>query len=494
MPKGVEQIHDGGSDTQGSSQRERVIQAAEGPSLRPREDGRPKYDESNDIDTEASSTVYEAGDELMGSQGDVSSPSSGVREGECPRTLRSRPAKQEPADSAEQIRGSRVISIKTRKRACDDDGEFELPSPAKRGRKPSANTEIKRFDKDLQSILARFTSKAQDSESLSSEVRELERQVKGLEVKLDKAQNAYKEARMLLKKETGRLQDEKNQLQRTTKLMIALEEAKRDSLNYVKVSDSEVSSAWMMLSYNVRDLVSQCLTEQPSNQVQRLAALVKWHRFRFSEDVPSLRTNILRRAIWRTLVSAIFRGYTRIWQGELGQYLTQTLSGNDYAFLKDPRYPKIISQTKSRVTADLDEDAHLDQDSLHSKVESLHRELQFFIPESKDREFRDKMKRLIEHAVGLHIVMMKSKAIFLVKWIGDNDGTNLTTYDPATMDTTLGNGGADAHDFYVKFVEAPGLVKIGNADGEDFDQNMVLCKSRVILGDKVDKVDLESGF
>lgn len=335
------------TDTQGSSQRERVIQAAEGPSLRPREDGRPKYDESNDIDTEASSTVYEAGDELMGSQGDVSSPSSGVREGECPRTLRSRPAKQEPADSAEQIRGSRVISIKTRKRACDDDGEFELPSPAKRGRKPSANTEIKRFDKDLQSILARFTSKAQDSESLSSEVRELERQVKGLEVKLDKAQNAYKEARMLLKKETGRLQDEKNQLQvendelqdaydklrseigqRTTKLMIALEEAKRDSLNYVKVSDSEVSSAWMMLSYNVRDLVSQCLTEQPSNQVQRLAALVKWHRFRFSEDVPSLRTNILRRAIWRTLVSAIFRGYTRIWQGELGQYLTQTLSGN----------------------------------------------------------------------------------------------------------------------------------------------------------------------
>ncbi|KAK1240939.1 hypothetical protein MKX07_006372 [Trichoderma sp. CBMAI-0711] len=452
MPKGVNQIHDRGSDTRGSSSEERAIQAAEGPSLRPREDGRPKYDESNDIDTDVSSTVYEAGDELMGSQEDILSPSSGVMEGECPRTLRSRPAKQEPADSAEQSRGSRVISIKTRKRACDDDDEFELPSPAKRGRKPSANTEIKRFDKDLQSILAKFTSKAQDSESLSSEVRELERQVKGLEAKLDKAQNAYKEARMLLKKKkTGRLQDEKNQLQvandelqdandelrsdigqRTAKLMIALEEAKRDSFNYVKVSDSDISAAWMTLSYNVRDLVSQCLTEQPSNQV------------------------------------------------------------HNYASIKDPRYPKIISQTKSRVIADLDEDAHLDQDSLHSEVESVYRELQLFIPESKDREFRDKMKRLIEQAVNLHIVMMKSKAIFQVGWIEDNDGFNLTTYNPATMDTSLGNGGADAHEFYVKFVEAPGLVKIGNADGESFDQNMVLCKSRVILGDKVDNVALES--
>ncbi|KAJ4861037.1 hypothetical protein T069G_06025 [Trichoderma breve] len=40
----------------------------------------------------------------------------------------------------------------------------------------------------------------------------------------------------------------------------------------------------------------------------------------------------------------------------------------------------------------------------------------------------------------------------------------------------------DASNSFVKFVEAPGLVKIGNADGEQFDTQMVLCESQVILG------------
>ncbi|KAL6868455.1 hypothetical protein J3F83DRAFT_773467 [Trichoderma novae-zelandiae] len=507
MPTGVVHSSDDGGDAPASSQGESAAQTSDGSSPRSRRDDRPKSPDSNDIDSQVSSTADEAGDELMESQEDVPSNKAGREEGETSRALRSRSVKQEPVDSTPQTQSRRVV-IKRTKQSCDDD-EPELQKPAKRGRKPLASTEIKKFEKESQGLLERFTSKAHESESLRYENQDLKDQVRKLEFKLGKSRQAHKESEMLLKqkkdqqqRENARLQDENNELRdendkleadfkkRISELVAALDDNKRDATKYVKVSDSDIAAAWMLLSYNVRDLVSQCLTEQPSNHYQTLKSLIRAQRLLWQDIIP-LRTNILRRSTWESLVSGIFSGQAYIWQGELGQFLTQSLSGKGHASIKDPQYLKIISQLKSKVIADLDEKSSVHQNALSSEVEKVWSRLGPFIPESKDKEFKDRMEALFTQAVDLHIIMMKSKAIFQVKWIGENDGTTFATYDPVTMEPYLRDGGSEDT---VKLVEAPGLMKIGNADGENFGQNMILCKSMVILQEKDDGFVLESDF
>lgn len=90
--------------------------------------------------------------------------------------------------------------------------------------------------------------------------------------------------------------------------------------------------------------------------------------------------------------------------------------------------------------------------------------------------------------------MMKSKAIFLVQWIGEYDGKELVPFDQTKMSSLQYGDEFDASNSFVKFVEAPGLVKIGNADGEQFDTQMVLCESQVIVGKHDDEdTDEEDG-
>lgn len=118
-------------------------------------------------------------------------------------------------------------------------------------------------------------------------------------------------------------------------------------------------------------------------------------------------------------------------------------------------------------------------------------QLKDFIPDptgdfiSDPREdFQIQLKNLITEAAELHTTMMKSKAIFLVQWLGDDDGETDIPYDPEEMVPCQDQTEADASHFIVNFVEAPALVKIGNADGEDFHLKMTLCKSSVVLGEK----------
>jgi hypothetical protein len=100
-------------------------------------------------------------------------------------------------------------------------------------------------------------------------------------------------------------------------------------------------------------------------------------------------------------------------------------------------------------------------------------------------KFQAMFKGLIAEAACLHTIMMKSKAIFLLQWFGDAHGSYRPLYNQEQMDACQYGLPANSSLCEVNFVEAPGLMKIGNADGEDFHLSMVLCKSSVILGEQL---------
>lgn len=113
------------------------------------------------------------------------------------------------------------------------------------------------------------------------------------------------------------------------------------------------------------------------------------------------------------------------------------------------------------------------------------------IVHEQEEAFKRAVGEVIEQAANIHFAMMRSKAIFVVKWAGNNSEEGDCKYDPETMisfqdgiDTTLSS-------YVVDVNESPAVWKIGNADGESFDSIMILCKSVVVVKEEKVTVVLE---
>lgn len=105
--------------------------------------------------------------------------------------------------------------------------------------------------------------------------------------------------------------------------------------------------------------------------------------------------------------------------------------------------------------------------------------------------FKRDMGEAIKQAVKIYVAMMRSKAIFVVKWPGGNYDKDTCKYDPDTMMTSQDGVNTASSGYDVDMIESPAVWKIGNADGENLDSVMVLCKSVVVVKEKEATVVLE---
>ncbi|KAM0256668.1 hypothetical protein ACHAQJ_004822 [Trichoderma viride] len=453
----------------------------------------PQRRECHDSEGEDHSATDGASDRYEGLGEDIPSKKSHVATNENRRVLRSRTAKEESINSGSPT-SNRIMTPELGKRDRED-YENETMRPAKRGRKPAANTEITKFEKDVHGLLEKYASKVHDLETIRTKNQELQIQVDSFKKRLKQVQRDHRQREMSQSRQITSLETDCFEWKR--KLVIALDEAKQDSGKYSKVPDSDITEEWRKLSFNIRDLVSQCLTEEPTNECDKLETLMNGLK-RYLPlslcDVAGLRFAVLRRVIWNILILGVFSGRRPIWHGEAGQMLTKFLSIRTHHHVKDPHYLRIISQMKYRAVADLNEETQLNEEAMNRSIGVATAQLYEFIPAWMRSIFRVKMKKLIMDAMGLHTTMMKSKAIFLLEWIGDDDGMSLLPYDPKAMES-IQNDVNDTPHYVVEFVEAPALVKYGNADGEDFEFSMILCKASVILGEKkaISTLKVETG-
>ncbi|QYS98214.1 hypothetical protein H0G86_005404 [Trichoderma simmonsii] len=492
MSPTVIRISDEG-DNLDRSQTENEAQPAKAPSRRRSGDKRPNYKECSNGDSGSASDTDEAGDEYMGSKGDIPAKKPNVTQKKTPRALRSQEGKQEPTSSEQQKQRpaptTRLI-VRSSKRSHDDH-ESEPARPAKRGPKPSTNTEIKRFEKEALGLLEKYKSKANDLETARSEIQNLQAQVNGLKSALEQAQEAHKQSEILSSQKITQLKNDSREWR--CQLASALEAGKKDTGKYVKVPDSDIKQGWLVLSYNIRDLVTQCLTKIPVDQDTILESLVMERRFLSIDDMSTLRTCILRRAVWRNAIVPVFSGRHCIWQREIGDTLTQSLFMKSYNHRTNPKYLQTISQIKSSAVADLSDEDHLNPEAIEVLINKVTERLGPFIPKLRINHFKNEMRRLVEEAVDFHLMMMKSKAMFFVAWLGDDNGKQLAPFDQTKMAPRQYDKDADISNSFVKFVEAPALMKYGTADGDKFDTSMVLCRSQVTLEEDDDDAGGDGG-
>ncbi|RFU72727.1 hypothetical protein TARUN_9530 [Trichoderma arundinaceum] len=442
-------IPDEGSEIQESS----IVsahQAVEPPPYLLRERSSDK--EYRNTDSEDQSSTDEASDNSAGYTEDIPSRKPRTAANATPRTLRSRTHKQEPANLGQQIQNIRPVLI-TGKRSYGYH-ESESKRPTKRGRKPAGKSEVKKFERDALDLVERFNSNFRDLEAIRSENEGLKIRIEVLEMRLEQAQQAQTQLEVSQSQKVASLQNECKKWR--IQLAQTIDEHRQDSSNYVKVPDSDIVGMWMKLAYNIRDLISQCFTEQPPDQSKILEQVMTKLEKRVpssSYGIASLRIGILRRAIWIALIRGVFSGKWHM---------------------------------KSKAIASLGDETKTNEEALGELIDKVGSFLRAFIPAKMMESFKIKMGELIRAAADLHTTMMKSKAIFLVQWIGDGDGEHPSPYKPSAMESLQDNIETDASNYFVEFVEAPALVKVGTADGEDFDLSMILCKSAVILREKDD--------
>lgn len=261
-------------------------------------------------------------------QDNVASVKVRIKVIEPSRVLRSTATKQDPA----QV-GSPTLSqdeTPNLKKRGHEKHEDEVTRPGKRGRKPAAHKEVKNFETAIHGLLEDFKSKAHDLETSKTKNQKLRLEMTSLKKDLKKAQRAQQDLEELEESQSSQidqLQNECSSLRR--KLEKAIDDAKQDSSRYTKYSDSDIITEWGQLSFNVRGLVSQCLTKRPVNEGDGIETLMKQLGRRLSLslcDIASLRVAVLRRTIWDIILLGVFSGKRPIWHGKLGQMLTQVVS------------------------------------------------------------------------------------------------------------------------------------------------------------------------
>ncbi|KAL6828352.1 hypothetical protein V8C40DRAFT_274063 [Trichoderma camerunense] len=457
--------------------------------LRQNKDNRLDYKECSNSDSETSDTTDEASAESE--YNPPPSTVSGV-------TTRSR-AKKETKSFEKTTRSSSDRPNVTKR--SNETSQSETTRPSKRGRPTATDITIKKFTTQTCAWMETFASNARELENTRSENEELKRQIKRLDSALKQEQEYRLQEETAQSEDINRLELKCKDL--TRKLLSALEEAKKDSGKYVKVSDSDIQERWRRIIYNIGDMVTQFLNEYPIEQdgiLWDLLAELETPLPQSDDQIMMLRNHILRRTIWHFLMVGIFEGEYPIWHGDSGRTLTQFLAVQNEGHLEDTRHLKMISQIKSTAVAELGDEIQLNEEAIDELTSTVTMAVQKFIgnltkgstPEAAEEEavrdptgqFQAMFKGLVKEAACLHTIMMKSKAIFLLQWIGETHSSTGDDYDPNNMDARQIGLSADSSLFVVRFVEAPALVKIGNADGEHFHLSMTLCKSSVVLEER----------
>lgn len=283
--------------------------------LRQNKDNRLDYKECSNSDSETSDTTDEASAESE--YNPPPSTVSGVK-------TRSRAKKE--TQSLERTTQSSANRPNVTKRS-NETYQSENTRPSKRGRPTATDITIKKFTTQACAWMETFASNARELENTRSENQELKRQIKRLDSALKQEQEYRLQEETAQSEDIHRLELKCKDL--TRKLLSALEEAKKDSGKYVKVSDSGIQEKWRRITYNIGDMVTQYLNEYPIEQsgiLWSLLAELETPLPQSDDQIMMLRNHILRRTIWHFLMIGIFEGEFSIWHGDSGRTLTQFLA------------------------------------------------------------------------------------------------------------------------------------------------------------------------
>ncbi|KAF4449448.1 hypothetical protein F53441_7310 [Fusarium austroafricanum] len=243
-----------------------------------------------------------------------------------------------------------------------------------------------------------------------------------------------------------------------------------------KVSDDTIRSKWKRFDYNIRSLASalaKCPPRKPSDVTvkKRLSSITSaWGKLLVNGDYKEL---LIYAYLWLIIDEQVLGESGMIRGGAAAPKTDRTKH-------QEPSL-RHVARWLAQGTALFGHFLGRDQKAFRSLVNEEIGLLKGFCNIAADKsgsDFLQQMKGVIETALDLDEMLMGSKAIFMVRWTGHEQSASWR-YDSDNMEAIAYEKDLSPKS-HVKFDVAPLLVKIGNADGCNYDSRIVLCKALVV--------------
>ncbi|SCV32361.1 uncharacterized protein FFB14_03973 [Fusarium fujikuroi] len=278
------------------------------------------------------------------------------------------------------------------------------------------------------------------SERAAALYQELEKS-RGRQIDADNQYRQLKDEYQALEK---RLQDSNTELEnaireRDKQRLLA------ESANWTgstKVSDDAIQSKWKQLGYNIRAMsrsLAKCQIHRPQNDEtkNRLSmAVPRWKKLLLNDDHKEF---VISAYLWAIVAEIIEEG-SEIMGGDHGMNF-KAIRAEFIGAAPEGDKPSGRGPTLRHVA-------------------------------------RWEMKAIIDTALELDEMLMNSKAIFTIRR-PESDGSKNQRFDATEMEAFI-QGKDLSSKTVVEFAISPMLIKMGNADGCNYDSRMVVCKSLVV--------------
>ncbi|UPK97892.1 hypothetical protein LCI18_008827 [Fusarium solani-melongenae] len=266
--------------------------------------------------------------------------------------------------------------------------------------------------------------------------------------------------------------------------------------NSTKLTDDAVRGKWKELDYNISTLAKALAKYSPGRTTDDTvkhrfnAVSPSWRALIAKED---FREFILCAYLWMLVEGEVFDGKGGVWAGETAAAF-KSLRGKLIA-----RLPRKVDPTK-RATHSLQQGARwlvqgsaildstwgYDRKALQhlttTEVEALDSFLRFSKCDTGMIASRvaEEMKVILKSAVELDRMLMSSRALFLVRWPDmRQDTSELLVFDNTLMEAVAWEREVSPKSV-VELIVSPSLVKLGNADGQNYDKHIALSKGSVV--------------
>ncbi|KXH62516.1 hypothetical protein CNYM01_01727 [Colletotrichum nymphaeae SA-01] len=269
--------------------------------------------------------------------------------------------------------------------------------------------------------------------------------------------------------------------------------------NSSKVSDESITAIWAKMQYNINYLANHVLTGCPSKRDLK-GGSINDSCFLSSDGIndyieqlqdEDMRPFVVEQYIWKTVIGRFFDlgidgSYEKTWAGTIGMSFITCFEKLIALCNRRQLNPTKLLHGKAEIGETINQMVGVDQAEMLRVVQMEMVAFVIFIPnecpnyKAKNEKLEKYILKIFDDAVQLRGIFMASKAYFYPRWYKDKAGGARIRFDDKSMEAEgwekepLGDGNI------VLCNISPGLVKVGTADGDSYDSDLLLVKARVV--------------
>ncbi|KAK6227524.1 hypothetical protein QIS74_01079 [Colletotrichum tabaci] len=315
------------------------------------------------------------------------------------------------------------------------------------------------------------------------------------EERRDKDEKDYQEIIKKLEERIGELTNQTQSLGQQLVSLNAQNTGNRTFANDGKVSDDEIRSLWQQMGFNIQNIVANFLTGHFTQETLRhehatgscivCGLTPRALRYLQNED---MRDSVLEGMIWIAVCGYTFENVQKnkrvmIWGGGAGKIFSRLFRTLYVGVQRAGTDPAAVLRWKSESARLIDDVMGTSEEMMQEAVFDEYTGLSKFLPNNDkglEEEFYKELNNVFEDAARLHATCMKSRAHYYIEWA---DKATPTGHSPC-YNRERHHAEAWTHDLdddsVILVSISPGLVKVGNADGDSYDKRTRLVKASVV--------------